>query len=68
MCKYCEKDKRKKRDYLFNSPILSLRIIKGKTTELNAIEILSINRENEIVKSCKIINYCPMCGRKLGDE
>ena len=62
MCEYCEK--RKKRKFLINSPILSIRIIKNE--DLEAFEVLSINREDKIVKSYQIINYCPMCGRKLG--
>ena len=63
MCKYCEKDKRIKRKFIFNSPILSIQII--NKNELNAFEVLSINREDKIVKSYQIINFCPMCGRKL---
>ena len=63
MCEYCVDDKRKKREFIYNSPILSERIIYNN--DLCAFEILSINRESRIVKSYKIINYCPMCGRKL---
>ena len=63
MFEYCVDDKRKKREFIYNSPILSERIINND--ELFAFEILSINREDKIVKSYKIINYCPMCGRKL---
>ena len=63
MCEYCVDDKRKKRKFIYNSPILSERIINNNG--LFAFEILSINRQNKIVKSYKIINYCPMCGRKL---
>lgn len=66
MCEYCKEDKRSKRKFIMNSPILSIRIIHAN--ELNAFEILSVNRANEIVKSYQIINYCPMCGRKLREE
>ena len=64
MCKYCVEDKRTKKQFIINFPILSERIINND--DLCAFEILSINRENRIVKSYQIINYCPMCGRKLG--
>ena len=63
MCEYCHK--KKKRKFIINSPILSIRIIKNE--DLEAFEVLSVNRKDEIVKSYKIINYCPMCGRKLGE-
>lgn len=63
MCEYCVDDKRKKREFIYNSPILSERIINND--ELFAFEILSINREDKIVKSYKIINYCPMCRERV---
>lgn len=66
MCKYCEKDKRKKRDRIINTPIVSLRIIRNNG--FNALAIKSYNYEKQIVDNYKIINYCPMCGRKLGDD
>lgn len=65
MCRYCEEDKRKKRDFIINDPIVSLRIIKNNG--LNALEIKSYNNEKQIVSNYKIINYCPFCGRKLGE-
>lgn len=65
MCKYCEEDKRKKRECIINTPIVSLRIIKNNG--LNALEIKSYNREKQIVDNYEIINYCPMCGRRLGE-
>jgi hypothetical protein len=66
MCEYCKKDKRKTKKFLINNPIISLRIVTNNLC--SGIEILSINRKNEVVKGGIVINYCPMCGRKLGDE
>ncbi len=66
MCEYCENDKRKKRKFIFNSPILSIRII--NKNGLNTFEVLSVNRENKIVESYQTINYCPICGRKLEEK
>lgn len=57
MCEYC--DKRKKRKFIINSPILSIRILNNN--DLDAFEILSVNREDKIVKSYSILKYCPMC-------
>ena len=64
MCKYCEKDKRKKRNSIINLPIISLRIIENN--ELNALEIKSYNHEKQVVNNYKIINYCPMCRKEAG--
>lgn len=66
MCRYCEKDGRKKRDYIINSPVISLKII--KKNNFNALELKSYNHEKQVVNNYKIISYCPMCGRKLGDD
>ncbi len=41
---------------------------KIKDNKINGLEIISYNHKKEIVHNYKIINYCPMCGRKLGDE
>ena len=65
MCRYCEKDERKKRDYIINSPVVSLKII--KKNNFNALELKSYNKQKEIIDNYKIINYCPMCGRRLGE-
>ena len=65
MCKYCEEDRRKKRDFMVNTPIISLKIIKNNG--FNALEMKSYNHEKQVINTYKIINYCPMCGRKLGD-
>ena len=59
MCEYCEEDKRNKRDFIINTPIISLRIVKNN--EINALDIKSYNYEKQIVDNYKIINYCPMC-------
>lgn len=66
MCEYCEEKGNRKRAYLFNSPILSLQI--KKNNELYSFEFLSYNHKAEIVHNYKIIKFCPMCGRKLGDK
>lgn len=63
MCKYCEEDKRKKRECIINTPIVSLRIIKNNG--LNALEVKSYNREKQIVDNYKIIKYCPMCRKEV---
>ena len=63
MCKYCEMDSRKKRDYIINSPVISLKII--KKNNFNALELKSYNHQKEIIDNYQIINYCPMCGRRL---
>ena len=49
MCEYCENDKRKKRKFIFNSPILSIRII--NKNGLNTFEVLSINRGDKVEES-----------------
>lgn len=59
MCKYCEKDKRNKRDFIINTPIISLRIVKNNG--FNALELKSYNHEKQRVDNYKIINFCPMC-------
>lgn len=63
MCKYCREDKRRKRDFIINTPIVSLRIIENN--RLNALKIKSYNNKEQVVDNYKIINYCPMCGRRL---
>lgn len=65
MCKCCEEDGRKKRDFIINTPIISLKIVDNN--RLYAMKIKSYNSEKQIVDNYKLINYCPMCGRKLGD-
>ncbi len=62
MCKYCEEDKRKKRDYIINTPIVSLRIIRNNG--FNALAIKSYNLEKQVVDSYQIINYCPKCRKE----
>lgn len=64
MCQYCEKDKRRKRNLIINTPIVALRIIENNG--LNALEIKSYNREKQIVDNYKIIKYCPMCRKEAG--
>ena len=64
MCMYCEKDKRRKRNLIINTPIVALRIIENNG--LNALEIKSYNREKQIVDNYKIIKYCPMCRKEAG--
>ena len=66
MCEYCEEDRRNKRDFIINTPTISLRIVKNN--KFNALAIKSYNHQKQIVDNYKIINYCPMCGRKLGDD
>lgn len=57
MCKYCEKEKRieeQKNDNIYFK-------IYGKHLQvIGKVYSLSIGRD-------VIINYCPMCGRKLGE-
>lgn len=65
MCKYCEEDKRKKRDCIINTLIVSLRIIRNNG--FNALAIKSYNLEKQVVDSYQTINYCPKCGRRLGE-
>ena len=64
MCKYCEEDKRKKRDRIINTPIVSLRIIRNNG--FNALAIKSYNLEKQVVDSYQIINYCPKCRKEAG--
>ena len=64
MCKYCEEDKRKKRDYIIHTPIVSLRIIRNNG--FNALAIKSYNLEKQVVDSYQIINYCPKCRKEAG--
>ena len=64
MCKYCEEDKRKKRDCIINTPIVSLRIIRNNG--FNALAIKSYNLEKQVVDSYQIINYCPKCRKEAG--
>ena len=62
MCKYCEEDKRKKRDCIINTPIVSLRIIRNNG--FNALAIKSYNLEKQVVDSYQTINYCPKCRKE----
>ena len=64
MCKYCEEDKRKKRDCIINTPIVSLRIIRNNG--FNALAIKSYNLEKQVVDSYQTINYCPKCRKEAG--
>lgn len=64
MCKYCEEDKRRKRNLIINTPIVALRIIENNG--LNALAIKSYNLEKQVVDSYQIINYCPMCRKEAG--
>ena len=64
MCKYCEEDKRKKRDCIINTPIVSLRIIRNNG--FNALAIKSYNLEKHVVDSYQTINYCPKCRKEAG--
>lgn len=64
MCKYCEKDKRRKRELIINTPIVALRIIENNG--FNALAIKSYNQERQIVDNYKIINYCPLCRKEAG--
>lgn len=64
MCKYCEEDKRKKRDRIINTPIVSLRIIRNNG--FNALAIKSYNLEKQVVDSYQTINYCPKCRKEAG--
>ena len=58
MCEYCEKDK------LNQSIICQDHVIKGIEVVIEPPEIvLSVGW----FKFIKLINYCPMCGRKLED-
>lgn len=59
MCEYCEKDK-------FNQSIIRQDpVIKGIEVVIEPPAIvLSVNG----FRRGKLINYCPMCGRKLVDE
>ena len=63
MCKYCQIKGNSEIHYIFNSPIVALKI---KDNKINGLEIISYNHKKEIVHNYKIINYCPMCGRNLG--
>lgn len=65
MCEYCEEDRRNKRDFIINTPTISLRIVKNN--KFNALAIKSYNHQKQIVDNYKIINYCPMCERRLGE-
>lgn len=54
----CECSNKNKSKVLYDSPIISIKIV---SENIGALEILSINRNNKVVKNHMIINYCPMC-------
>lgn len=56
MCEYCEEQK-----YISDELLSSVRIQHFEDMKQNRIYTLVVN--NNYIK----INYCPMCGRKLGD-
>lgn len=64
MCKYCEEDKRRKRNLIINTPIVALRIIRNNG--FNALAIKSYNLEKQVVDSYQTINYCPKCRKEAG--
>ena len=61
MCKYCEENIN-----IFDSKKIELKIEKLYDNEY----IIEVNYEGneETSSDYQIINYCPMCGRKLGDD
>ena len=64
MCKYCEKDKRKRRNSIINSPTLFLQIKNNQGIEF--LYIKHYNSKADIIEDAKAIKFCPMCGRELG--
>lgn len=67
MCEYCEKGKLVKSSNFCGSA--KMRIIESK--EFNTLDIYGDEKKFNIFKRIYQpsfdINYCPMCGRKLGE-
>lgn len=64
MCEYCKEKGNRKKKYIINEKTISLRIEND-----NELEILSFEENSRNIKHTNIsINYCPICGRKLGRD
>lgn len=67
MCKYCEIDNitnEAKRNIRKNQRV-TIKIVRNMLNEnLYYLEVDTNSYQKEVID----INYCPMCGRKLGDD
>lgn len=61
MCEYC--DQKYNEPFYANDKKLTGLRISSKYSQNNSIIVIC-----GLVKCVVKINYCPMCGRKLGDE
>lgn len=66
MCEYCEKDKRKKRTMMLNTPTIATKMKNNQNLEY--LSIKHYNSKAVIIEDVIIINYCPICGRKLEEN
>ena len=67
MCEYCRNKGNRKRKFLINGRSLSLRITDNKKIEILSYEVNTEENTTNVLHSNISINYCPMCGRKLGE-
>lgn len=70
MCKYCEEGKRgkfkgRKPDFIMMQDRFAIRIEKDEP--YIGDYGLTVSDNEEAVEYTEKINYCPMCGRKLGE-
>lgn len=75
MCEYCSETEKRKyllERTLYGSSDCYIGIdmcIEENRLEIEAVgEVGYPSKDNTIVEDNKIINYCPMCGRKLMEE
>lgn len=71
MCKYCEEGKRgkfkgRKPDFIIFQDRFVVRI--GKDEPYIGDYSLTVSDNEECVEYTEKINYCPMCGAKLGNN
>ncbi len=76
MCEYCKEEKELPIEYekcvssKKDEMVLTERIVDNKIFILANLGFLNVKGKAQYISTLsKIkINYCPMCGRKLGDE
>lgn len=75
MCEYCEKGTKNK--YILERNIYGVSdcyigidmVIEGNQLEVEAVgEVGYPSKDSTLVEDIAIINYCPMCGRKISER
>ena len=69
MCEYCEKIIRNKKiKDIDNDKEDWIEIVKHKERTMLYVELDGIDDDGYKTSDFFLVNYCPMCGRKLGDD